>query len=154
FADSKGRRGEIKSGRLPAPFHAALSFTAFPLLNWKDKRAIVHAMFRIMRIGGQARLRNQTTMLDWLKANGQTPNAIDRFWRVVLVSALNEQLDRTDAAYGIAVFWRAFLSNRDGFQVGIPAVPLESLYTPVVSYIQRAEGDVRTRCGVAELCIS
>ena len=49
FADSKGRRGEIKACRLPAPFHAALSFTAFPLLNWKDKRAI-----QAIRLGERA----------------------------------------------------------------------------------------------------
>ena len=44
----------------------------------------------------------------------------------MLVSALNEELDRIDAAYGIDVFWKAFLSNRDGFGMGVPAVPLEA----------------------------
>ena len=29
----------------------------------------------------------------------QTPRAIERFWRVVLVSALDEELDRTDARF-------------------------------------------------------
>jgi squalene-associated FAD-dependent desaturase len=87
-------------------------------------------------------------MLEWLKQQRQTQQAIDRFWGIVLISALNEDLDRMDAAYGIAVFWKAFLSNPDGFSVGIPAVPLTELYT-----LRNERIDVRTRCGVAELLI-
>jgi squalene-associated FAD-dependent desaturase len=93
-------------------------------------------------------------MLDWLKKNRQTPNAINRFWRVVLVSALNEQLDRTDAVYGIGVLWKAFLANRNGFLMGVPSVPLETLYASAADLIKRADSEVRTRCGAAELCVS
>src|SRR2546425_6127564 len=42
-------------------------------------------------------------------------------------SALNEHLDRTEARYGVLVFWKAFLSNSAGFGVGVPAVPLADL---------------------------
>jgi len=154
FADSKGRRAEIKSSRLPAPLHVATSFLAFPLLTWRDKRSIALAMFRIMRTRGRPEFTSETSMEAWLKQNGQTEYAIDHFWRVVLVSALNEELDRIDAAHGIAVFWKAFLSNRDAFGVGIPAVPLEVLYASVADRIQRADGEVRIRCGVSELCVS
>ena len=67
-------------------------------------------------------------MLDWLHRMKQTPAAIERFWRVVLVSALDEELGATDARYGIDVFWKAFLANRSGYRVGIPTVPLGELY--------------------------
>jgi squalene-associated FAD-dependent desaturase len=154
FADSKGHRGAIKPSLLPAPFHLAPSFATFPLLDWKDKRAITRAMLRIIRTQGQQRLSRDMTMLDWLKQNRQTQNAIHRFWRVVLVSALNEELDRTDAAYGIEVFWKAFLSNRDAFGMGIPAVPLETLYASAANVLEQSKGHVRTRCGAAELQIS
>jgi squalene-associated FAD-dependent desaturase len=154
FSDSKGNRSEIKPSGLPAPFHVAPSFASFGLLNWKDKLSVARAMLRIFRAGGKPRLAQNTSMLDWLKQTGQTTNAIDRFWRVVLVSALNEELDRTDAVYGIDVFWKAFLSNRIGFAVGIPAVPLEALYDAAADRIRNVHGDVRTRCGVAELCVS
>src|SRR5215470_6969621 len=49
FADSTGHRGAIRCFRLPAPFHVAPSFAAFPLLSWQDKRAIARGMFRIIR---------------------------------------------------------------------------------------------------------
>ena len=59
---------------------------------------------------------------------GRREAAIDRFWGVVLVSALNEELDRIDARYGLDVFWKAFLANRDGYRLGVPRVPLGDLY--------------------------
>jgi squalene-associated FAD-dependent desaturase len=154
FADSKGNHGEVRSRHLPAPLNLVPSFLTFRLLQWKDKKAIAKTMLDIMRAAGKPKAGNSETMLHWLKANGQTPNAIERFWRVVLVSALNEELDRTAASYGIDVFWKAFLTNRNAFGVGVPAVPLESLYASAADRIKRAGGDVRTRCAGGEFLLS
>jgi len=151
FADSKGQRAFIKPSKLPAPFHLLPSFATFRLLKWKDKQAVAHAMLRIVGSGGRPELSGAITMLDWLKQQKQTQAAIDRFWRTVLVSALNEDLEYIDASYGIAVFWKAFLSNPGGFRVGIPAVPLADLYRSTSERIERKQGHVRTRCGVAEI---
>ena len=82
-------------------------------------------------------------MLDWLHRMKQTPGAIERFWRVVLVSALDEELARTDARYGIEVFWKAFLGSRGGYRLGIPSVPLGDLYEGCRAAIVRRGGDVR-----------
>ena len=63
----------------------------------------------------------------------------------MLVSALDEELARTDAHYGIDVFWKAFLANREGFRVGIPAVPLADLYDGCRVAIEKRGGEVRFR---------
>lgn len=147
FSGSSGRRAALKASAFPAPFHLLPSFLRFPLLGWDDKYAIARAMLRIIAAGGRPKLPVSTSMLDWLKQQKQTPRAIHRFWRTVLVSALNEELDRVDAGYGIAAFWKAFLSNRNGFVVGIPSVPLAELYS-------WNGGQVFTRRGVRELHIS
>jgi zeta-carotene desaturase len=90
-------------------------------------------------------------MLDWLQGMKQTPTAIARFWRVVLVSALDQELARTDAGYGIQVFWKAFLGSRRGYRVGIPSVPLADLYEGCREAVTRRGGEVRLRCGVREI---
>src|SRR5260370_38714402 len=69
-------------------------------------------------------------MLDWLREKGQTERAISRFWRQVLVSAINEELDRMAASVGLQVFWLGFLAQSNSYQMGIPAVPLGDLYAP------------------------
>jgi squalene-associated FAD-dependent desaturase len=154
FSDSKGHRGAIRRSPLPAPFHLAPSFATFPLLSIKDRYSIARAMLHILRAGGRPKLMNGVTMLEWLRQQRQTASAIDRFWRVVLVSALNEDLDRTDAGYGILVFWKAFLSNSSAYGIGIPAVPLADLYASCSEIIERTGGEVRTRCSVAQVCVS
>jgi squalene-associated FAD-dependent desaturase len=148
FMDAKRRSGTIRASRLPAPFHLAPSFVAFPLLSIRDKLSIARAMLHIQRSGGNPGLKDGVSMLDWLRRQKQTPAAIDRFWRVVLVSALNEDLERTDARYGIMVFWKAFLSNASAFGIGVPAVPLADLYASCAENIE-----VRTRCTAGEIYI-
>jgi len=129
----------------------APSFARFPLLDWADKRAIVRALLTIARSGGRpADLSNDSggvTMLAWLQRHRQTERAIRRFWEVILVSALDEELDRTDARYGIDVFWKAFLSTRGGYRVGIPCVPSESSTTAAGKRLS-AEREVLLRAGV------
>lgn len=90
-------------------------------------------------------------MLNWLHRMKQTADAIERFWRVVLVSALDEELSRTDARYGIEVFWKAFLGNKTGYRVGIPTVPLAELYEGSRDGIIRRGGEVELRRGIREI---
>jgi len=66
-------------------------------------------------------------MLDWLRGKRQSPRAIQRFWRPVLVSAVNEELDRMAAAHGFQVMWLGFLASRRGYELGVPQVPLGEL---------------------------
>ena len=154
FADSTGRRATMRPSKIPAPFHLVLSFATFPLLNWQDKYAIARAMLRITMSGGHPKRRASISMLEWLREQKQTQRAIDRFWRTVLVSALNEEIDHIDAQYGIDVFWKAFLSNNVGFMMGVPSVPLADLYSACGDRICRGGGQIRTRCGASEIIFS
>ena len=155
FSGPDGRRGFLESSPLPAPLHMAPWFAVFPLLGWADKFAIARAMLAIAQHGGPPPDAGSqaagVTMLNWLRIHGQTDLAIRRFWEVVLVSALNEELGRMDARYGINVFWKAFLSNRAGYRVGIPSVPLGELYDGCRVAIERRGGEVFLRSGIRRL---
>jgi squalene-associated FAD-dependent desaturase len=151
FVDSLGRRSTIEASPLPPPLHMAPSFLLFSALSLADKRSIAEAMLAIARSGGNPPHADGASMLEWLHSMRQTPGAIERFWRVVLVSALDEELARTDARYGIEVFWKAFLGNSRGYRVGIPSVPLADLYEGCRAEILRRGGQVRLRCGVREI---
>jgi len=153
FIDSSSRRGRIKLARLPAPLHLSPSFAAFRLLTSRDKLSIARAMLSILRAGGEPKLPDSISMLDWLRMQNQTASAIKRFWSTVLVSALNEDLECIDARHGIAVFWKSFLSNSEGFRIGIPSVPLSDLYASCGDSITNNNGEVLTRTGGAEICM-
>jgi squalene-associated FAD-dependent desaturase len=158
FAAPDGRRGTIASAMLPPPFHMATSFARFPLLGLADKLAIARALLAIARSGGRphdlASNGGNMTMLAWLEKHRQTERAIRRFWEVILVSALDEQLDRIDARYGIDVFWKAFLSTRSGYRVGIPRVPLGELYEECREALAQQGGEVQLRAGIRALVVT
>ncbi len=156
FLDPQGRSGAMQAGFLPAPFHLTGSFAAFAPLALFDKLSIARAMLDILRFQGRPpdlQEPSSVSMLEWLRRRGQTKRAIERFWRVVLVSALDEELHRTDARFGVDVFWKAFLSNSAGYRMGVPAVPLANLYDGCKSEIERRGGEVILRAPVRGLKI-
>src|ERR1039457_4351929 len=128
FLEPGGRISVLRRGRLPAPFHFIGSFLRMRCLNRADKFGIARALLAIRREHARRTDLDRISMLDWLLQKRQTPRAIDRFWRQVLVSAVNEDLDRMAAVHGFQVFWLGFLARADSYEMGVPAVPLAQLY--------------------------
>jgi zeta-carotene desaturase len=130
FIEPGGRTSILRAGRLPAPLHFTGSFRKLACLTLADKFAIARGLLAIRREHARRTGLDGMSMLDWLHEKKQTERAISRFWRQVLVSAINEELDRMSAAVGLQVFWLGFLAQSNSYQMGIPAVPLGDLYAP------------------------
>ncbi len=145
FIEPGGRRSSIQPSWLPAPLHSAPAFLGASMLSLKDKLAIARAMLSIARA---IPADDGRSFLDWLRAHGQTERAIDRFWKTVLVSALNEDLARISVPYGALVFRESFLKSRRGGLMGVPSVPLGSLYSAAGDYIRARGGEVCLRTAV------
>jgi zeta-carotene desaturase len=129
FLEPGGRLSVLRRGRFPAPFHFTGSFLRMHCLDRHDKIGIARALLAIRRERTRRQDLDRISMLDWLLQKRQTPHAIDRFWRQILVSAVNEDLERMAAVHGFHVFWRGFLARADAYEMGIPAVPLGQLYS-------------------------
>jgi len=156
FLDPQQRTGIMQAGLLPAPLHMTGSFLSFAPLSWPDKISIARALAAIFFSGGRpkdAYSGEPVSMLAWLERHKQTPRAIERFWRVVLVSALDEELDQTDARFGIDVFWKAFLKNSRGYRMGVPSVPLAELYEGCRAAVEKKGGEVTLRSPMRGLCL-
>jgi squalene-associated FAD-dependent desaturase len=129
FIEPGGRFSTMKAGRLPAPLHFTESFFTLKFLSWADKVAIGKAMLAIRQERNTRTDLDRITMLEWLQEKKQTTRAIERFWNQVLVSAVNEDLDRMAARHGFQVMWLGFLSRSNAYEMGVPAVPLGQLYS-------------------------
>lgn len=128
FLEPGGRMSVMKAGALPAPLHFSGAFAGLRFLSWTDKLAIGRAL---LAVKSEYRTRtdlDRLTMQDWLREKRQPARATERFWRQILVSAINEELDRMAARHGLQVFWLGFLAASDSYQMGIPRVPLGELY--------------------------
>jgi zeta-carotene desaturase len=128
FIEPGGRTSILKRGILPAPAHFLGSFIKLKFLIVADKLAIARAINAIPVERLSRSDLDRITMLDWLREKRQTEGAIERYWRQVLVSAVNEELDRMAAAHGFQVFWLGMIARADSYEMGIPDVPLRELY--------------------------
>ena len=90
-----GRSSTLKPSWLPAPMHSGISFLASPVLDLKDKLAILRALLALMPA---LPADDGENFQSWLLRHGQTKQSIDRFWAPVLISALNDELDRFPCA--------------------------------------------------------
>ena len=145
FLEPGGRRSVIAPSGLPAPFHNAPAFLRAHCLSLSDKLCIAAAMTFL----ASAKMRDTgESFLQWLERHGQTKQAIERFWKPILVSALNEELDRMSVPYAAQVVRESFLKSAAAGRMGVPSVPLTDLYGVAGDYISARGGEIRYRCSV------
>ena len=128
FMEPGGRTSILKGGLFPYPLHFAESFLSMKCLTLSDKLGIGRALIAVLFEYGKRADLDRITMRQWLQEKRQSVNSIERFWRQVLVSAINEELDQMAASHGLQVFRVAFLGSGDSYEMGIPRVPLAELY--------------------------
>ncbi len=145
FVEPGGHVSVIKPSSLPAPLHTAPAFLRADCLSIKDKCAIALAM---AALAPSQSPDDGASFLDWLKKHGQTQVAIERFWKTILVSALNEDLDRVAVSAAAQVVRESFLKSAEAGRMGVPAVPLSELYGVAGDYIKSRSGSVCFRTSV------
>jgi squalene-associated FAD-dependent desaturase len=146
FLSPEGRVSRLKAGLAPAPFHLTESFAVANYLNWRDKLRVGYGL-AWLALGRDE--RPGEPFEGWLRRHRQSARAIERFWSTVLVSALNERLDRMDFGHARKVFVDGFLSQRHGFEMELPLVPLGELYgLRLESWLKDHAVDVRLTTGV------
>jgi zeta-carotene desaturase len=148
FIEPGGRSSFIESSSLPAPFHSAISFLRYKLLSVGDKFAIGRALLGLL---GGVPADSSEDFLRWLRRKRQTQAAIDRFWAPVLISSLNEELDKCSVKYAAMVVREAFLKSAEAGRMGVPTVPLSDLHGVAADYIRARGGEVLLRSGVGAL---
>jgi squalene-associated FAD-dependent desaturase len=141
FIEPGGRASVMRASPLPAPLHTAPSFLRFPFLNATDKFAISRAL-AALALTSQSDIGR--SFLDWCHQHGQTRNAIERFWKPILVSALSEDLDLISISYAAQVV-RESMKSPTARHMGVPTVPLTELYNRAGDYIRARGSQIRFR---------
>jgi squalene-associated FAD-dependent desaturase len=144
FIEPGGRTSTMNSSFLPAPMHTAPSFLQFSFLSAADKLAIARALvpltLTVQEDKGQS-------FQEWLDQHGQTKNAVERFWKAILISALSEDLDRISVSAAAQVV-RESMKSPGARQMGVPALPLTDLYKAAGEYVRARGGVLHFRCPV------
>ena len=159
-----GRRSALGPSWLPAPLHGLPKLLTAHAFTLGDKLALGRAFSALMR---PVPADSSESLGAWLRRNGQTEGAINRFWRLVIASALNAEIDQIALPYAAKVIRELFMNSAQAGSMGMSTVPLSQLYAGVIPFLeergssihlnahvegaawdaQRAQWTVRTRTG-------
>src|SRR5215469_3174052 len=124
----RSRLGPFEIGRwgLPAPLHGTPSLVRAKAFNLADKLALGRAFRALMRPGAMD--HSSETLGDWLRRHKQTRGAMNRFWRLVVASALNADIETIAVPYAAKVIRELFMNSAEAGEMGMSTVPLSELY--------------------------
>jgi zeta-carotene desaturase len=140
-----GQRSVLGPSWLPAPLHGLPSLLKAKALNRGDKIALMRAFRAFMQ---PVAPESAETLGAWLRLNGQTQGAIDRFWRLVIASALNADVDEIALPYAAKVIRELFLNSAQAGAMGMSSVPLTELYAGAEQFLRKHGGEVVFNAGV------
>jgi zeta-carotene desaturase len=108
----------------------------------------------MMRVEKRLAELDSLTMLEWLRQQRQPERTLEYFWRPILTSALNEDLEKASARYSLKVFLDGMLKRHDSFHMGVPDEPLVHFYiAPALSLLTQQQAQVEFRCTARQLIL-
>jgi zeta-carotene desaturase len=134
-----GRRSPLGPSFLPAPLHGLPKLLSAHAFTLADKLALTRAFSALMHFVPP----NSTDSLGaWLRRHKQTEGALNRFWRLVIASALNAEIDSIALPYAAKVIRELFMNSAQAGSMGMNTVPLSELYAGVIPFLNERGGRV------------
>jgi squalene-associated FAD-dependent desaturase len=140
-----GRRSQLGPSLLPAPLHGLPRLLSAHAFTRADKFALARG-FRAMM--GPIAPDSTESLSDWLRRHKQTPGAIERFWRLVIASALNADLDAIGVPYAAKVIRELFMNSAEAGRMGMSSVPLSELYAGAATFLKDKGADLHLNTSV------
>ncbi|OHB68156.1 MAG: hypothetical protein A2V70_10710 [Planctomycetes bacterium RBG_13_63_9] len=161
FSPDGNQHDFAPAGWLPAPLHVGWALMRLGYLSVGERLGVLRAMRRLAAEPPPA-TDAEETIGRWLHRHGQSERAVERFWSVVLQSALSETVDRASLRAARKVFVDGLMASRRAYELEVPQVPLAELFdrrvaawlaernvaTHLGARIARIEGDARRATAV------
>ena len=144
-----GRRTVLGPSRfLPAPLHGLPRLLSAHAFERKDKLALARAFRAMLR---PIPVDTKETLAEWLQRNRQTTGAVERFWKLVIASALNAEIDQIALPYAAKVIRELFMNSAAAGRMGINTVPLTELYSGVGTILAEHGSDLHLNSNVESI---
>jgi zeta-carotene desaturase len=134
---------------LPAPLHGMPSLLSASAFSFADKLALARA-FNAMMKADTLRESNET-LGDWLRRHRQTEGAMNHFWRLVIASALNADIEHIAFHYAAKVVRELFMNSAEAGSMGMSTVPLSELYDGAQRFLEERGSRVLFNANVEAL---
>lgn len=148
-----GNLHTLPTAGLIYPFSLLFGWARLGLFRWADRWAIGRALLAIWRLDESSlAAMHRQSCASWLQDQRQTPAAIERFWKPLIVSSLNEEPSRAAADLLAIVVQKALLSGQDANRFLLPESSLLELFHPEIeNLVQSAGGSVLLKTPVRKI---
>lgn len=144
-----GRRSKLgPTPLLPAPLHGLPRLLISSAFTLQDKLSLARAFQAMMR---PIPPNSKETLAQWLLRHRQSPGAVERFWKLVIASALNAEIECIAVPYAAKVIRELFMNSAEAGRMGINTVPLSQLYAGVETLLQQGGSSVHLNSNVERL---
>jgi squalene-associated FAD-dependent desaturase len=148
--DVKGCYAFAASRWLPPPLHLLPGLLRVGYLKRSDRWAIARTLLGLARHRPDDR-PDAPAIGPWLRSQGQSEEAIERFWSVVLTSALGETVERASQAAAQKVFLDGFLASRRAYELVVPQMPLGELWRQAAAWLSARGAAIHLGTRVEEI---
>ncbi len=147
-----GRRSRLGPSRigpwaLPAPLWGMPKMMAANAFTWADRAALARAFTALLKPDAS---HSTESLGSWLRKQKQTEGAMNRFWRLVIASAFNAEIDTIQLSYAAMILREGFMNSIEAGSMGMSTVPLSQLYASVPSYLEQRGGQVLLNANVEQ----
>jgi hydroxysqualene dehydroxylase len=133
----------IARNGLPTPLHLAKTMLLYAPLGIRERLAAALAATQIKRLDPDDPQLDDQTFADWLRAHGQSENAIETLWNLIALPTLNLPADQASLSAAVKVFRTGLLDSSEACDIGVPAVPFRRLHAePAASALAQAGGRI------------
>ncbi len=128
---------------LPPPLHILPSFLRYSHLGIRDRLRVIYGLLWVRLTRRHNPTLEAQSFHQWLKAHGQSEEAISRFWDIIIVATLNDDSRNVSAFMALMVYQEGVLKGRNSANIGFSRVGLSELMGgPARELIQAAGGSV------------
>ena len=121
-------RAFITRNGLPAPLHLGSSLLRYAPLSARERVSALRAAAALRRLDPDDPALDEQSFGGWLRAHGQSANAIEALWNLIALPTLNLDADGASLASAVQVFRTGLLDANDAADVGVASVPLQRLH--------------------------
>ncbi len=140
-----GRRSVLGPSVLPAPLHGLPKLLSAQAFTLADKLSLARAFKALLR---PVAADSAQTLSAWLKRHKQTSGAVERFWRLVIASALNADLDAISVPYAAKVIRELFMNSAEAGRMGMSTAPLSQLYAGAEAFLKSTGAELHLNSNV------
>jgi len=147
-----GTTAWLRRNALPAPLHLAGSLLRFGHLPMAQRIRVARTAGKLARLQLEDPALDERSFGSWLVQQGESPEAIERFWDLLIRPTLNLPAAEGSLALATRVFQTGLLERADAGDIGYATVPLQRLHAdPARSLLEAGGARVELRARVSRI---